>query len=360
MAKGFKHGAGGGAGLNFKVVGGTSAPSNPKENTILVDTNTPISGYHFGNEEPLVSDGNELTLALQHDGVYGTLDGSIVEDSNYTTKIFHLPTGARKVCIRIDNYSASNAAHTFFDKDSVPVSSFHRQAGYSFIDVPDNVAYVVLAVRNSETASVTGTNPEEGMVWIPTGTSSTVPFNALKKNGITVCPLSAKQGVNGVWESKNARIYKDGNWKAFQFDVAPNTDLNWVSLSATVNKTPVSTSITHTVKSSYNGKNANSYAYVDVDFTGYNTLYAKCTHSCNNTSNSDNLWTLQLTSTSGDVVIYIMSREVPKNSNSANEVFENFVDVSALTGKYRFRSKVDHFTTTSVTHYVTITECRLY
>lgn len=350
---------GGGTSLNFKVVGNPQ-PASPKENTIWVNTNTPISGYYFGNEEPLVSDGNELILATQYDGVYGTIDGTLVEDPNYATKVFHIPTGVRKVCIRIDNYSASNAAHTFFDKDSVPISPFHRQAGYSFIDVPDNAAYVVLAVRNSETVSVTGANPEEGTVWLPTGTSSTVPFNALKKNGITVYPLSVKQCVNGVWESKNARIFKDGNWKAFQFDVAPNTDLNWVSLSATVNKTPESTSITHTVKSSSSGTNANSYAYVDVDFTGYDTFYAKCTHSCNNTSNSDNLWTLQLTSTSGDVVSYIMSREVPKSSNSANEVFENFIDVSALTGKYRLRSNVDHFSTTSVTHYVTITECRLY
>lgn len=350
---------GGGAGLNFKVVGNPQ-PASPKENTIWVNTDTPISGYHFGNEEPLVSDGNELTLATQHDGVYGTIDGTIVEDPNYTTKIFAIPTGTRKVCVRIDNYIASNAAHTFFDKDSNVISPFHRQAEYAFYDVPDNAAYVVLALRNSETFSVTGANPEEGVVWISTGTPNAAGFNALKKNGIQVYPISAKQGVNGVWESKNARIYKDGNWKAFQFDVAPNTDLNWVSLSATVNKTPESTSITHTGKSSSNGTNANSYAYVDVDFTGYDTLYAKCTHSCNNTSNSDNLWTLQLTSTSGDVVSYIMSREVPKSSNSANEVFENFIDVSALTGKYRFRSKVDHFSTTSVTHYVTITECRLY
>lgn len=359
MAKGFKHGAGGGTSLNFKVVGNPQ-PASPKENIIWVNTNIPISSYHFGNEEPLVSDGNELTLALQHDGVYGTLDGSIVEDSNYTTKIFHIPTGARKVCIRIDNYSASNAAHTFFDKDSVPASSFRRQAGYSFIDVPDNAAYVVLAVRNSETVSVTGAYAEEGTVWISTGTSSTVPFNALKKNNITVYPMSAKQYVNGAWVNKTAKTYQGGKWVDWIVYVVPNTDLNWVSLSATVNKTPESTSITHTGKSNFNGTNANSYAYVDVDFTGYDTLYAKCTHSCNNTSNSNDLWTLQLTSTSGDVVIYIMSREVPKSSNSANEVFENFVDVSALTGKYRFRSKVDHFSTTSVTHYVTITECRLY
>lgn len=53
MAKGFKHGAGGGgASLNFKVFGGTSKPTNPKENTIWVNTDTDISGWVFSSEQP--------------------------------------------------------------------------------------------------------------------------------------------------------------------------------------------------------------------------------------------------------------------------------------------------------------------
>ena len=42
----------GGAGLNLKVVGGTSAPSSPKENTIWVNTSTAINGYAFSATEP--------------------------------------------------------------------------------------------------------------------------------------------------------------------------------------------------------------------------------------------------------------------------------------------------------------------
>ena len=52
MAKGFKHGAGGVSALNFKVVGGTSQPVNPKENTIWVNTQTEISGWAFSATEP--------------------------------------------------------------------------------------------------------------------------------------------------------------------------------------------------------------------------------------------------------------------------------------------------------------------
>ena len=47
--------SGGGSGnseLNFSVIGGTTQPVNPKENTIWVDTNTAINGWVFGIVEP--------------------------------------------------------------------------------------------------------------------------------------------------------------------------------------------------------------------------------------------------------------------------------------------------------------------
>lgn len=56
------------------------------------------------------------------------------------------------------------------------------------------------------------TNPTEGMVWITTGTSSTVEFNALKKNGIQVYPISAKQYVSRKWVDKTAQSYQGGKW----------------------------------------------------------------------------------------------------------------------------------------------------
>lgn len=51
-----------------------------------------------------------------------------------------------------------------------------------------------------------------GMVWIFTGTSSTVAFNALKKNGIQVYPISAKQYISGAWVDKTAKSYQGGKW----------------------------------------------------------------------------------------------------------------------------------------------------
>ena len=99
---------GGGAPLNFKVVGGTSAPASPKENTIWFNTSTAITSWAFSATEP-------------------------------------------------------------------------------------------------ET-------PAAGMVWISTGMTSTAPFNALKKNNITVHPISAKQYVSGAWVDKAAKSYQNGAW----------------------------------------------------------------------------------------------------------------------------------------------------
>ena len=51
----------GGAGLNFKIVGGTSQPSSPKENTIWIETDTAIGEYQFSATEPTTrADGTAL------------------------------------------------------------------------------------------------------------------------------------------------------------------------------------------------------------------------------------------------------------------------------------------------------------
>lgn len=53
MAKGFKHGGGGGSSLNFNVVLGTSQPSFPKENDIWVNTsNTSGATWVFSATQP--------------------------------------------------------------------------------------------------------------------------------------------------------------------------------------------------------------------------------------------------------------------------------------------------------------------
>lgn len=43
---------GGGTALNYTVVGGTTEPTNPKENTVWVNTDTAITSYVFSSVEP--------------------------------------------------------------------------------------------------------------------------------------------------------------------------------------------------------------------------------------------------------------------------------------------------------------------
>ena len=48
---------GGGAALNFKIVGGTAQPVNPAENTIWVDTDAKITSWIFSAAEPAPEEG---------------------------------------------------------------------------------------------------------------------------------------------------------------------------------------------------------------------------------------------------------------------------------------------------------------
>lgn len=99
---------GGGADINFKVVGGTTRPTSPKENTIWVNTSTKISEWTFSATQPV--------------------------------------------------------------------------------------------------------NPTGGMVWFSTGKSSSVEFNALKKNRLNVYPVSAKQYVSGSLVDVTCQSYQNGKW----------------------------------------------------------------------------------------------------------------------------------------------------
>ena len=54
----------------------------------------------------------------------------------------------------------------------------------------------------------------DGAVWISTGTSSPVPFNALKsaKQAVYIYPIAAKQYISGAWVDLTAKSYQGGEW----------------------------------------------------------------------------------------------------------------------------------------------------
>lgn len=95
MGKGFKHGASGGDPLNFKVVGGTTKPSNPKENTIWVDTDADITSWMFVNIINPVFTSKEGTVLFNYEAAK-TSNGDTIFDTvkNKNESIFIKPVSA--------------------------------------------------------------------------------------------------------------------------------------------------------------------------------------------------------------------------------------------------------------------------
>lgn len=169
-------GGSGGASLNYTVVGGTSAPSSPKENTIWVNTSTTITSHVFSAEQP---------------------------------------TGSA------------------------------------------------------------------GMVWFQVSTSSSVEFNALKKNVLQVYPLSAKQYVSGAWVDKTAMSYLDGIWVDWITWIYKNGDEcsdqtgGWTSAGYTYNNQSISSGTKETNKitlSSVNQKVASLGTQNAISLDGINVI----------------------------------------------------------------------------------------
>lgn len=166
-------GGGGGGGLNFQVVGNPQ-PTNPKENTIWLNTAKKITGKYFQTEQP---------------------------------------------------------------KDMQP-----------------------------------------GEVWISTGTSSTVAFNATKKDTVMLYPISAKQmGHDGVLVDVEAKSYQGGAW----VDWIPDGYLFYSGVGAIAQFTlkKESNAVVNIGKEyvEYNRTSTSSSQatyYVQKDFTGYNWLKA--------------------------------------------------------------------------------------
>ena len=233
MAKGFKHGAGGGTSLNFKVVGNPQ-PSTAKENTIWIDTDVPITGYYFQQEQP--------------------------------------------------------------------------------------------------------ENMTEGMVWIFTGTSSTMEFNALKKNGIQVYPISAKQYIVGAWVDKTAKSYQGGEWVDWwngelysPGNEWPNVTGGWVNrINAAITRTENYLEIHKTSTSSMAFVSTN----IAIDFT--NVTRIEMEYSNNNEADSGGLFLQNGSVPSSGASDW--AKKVAKASFAKINNLDDYrivaLDTTAISGKY--------------------------
>ena len=82
------------------------------------------------------------------------------------------------------------------------------KANTIWIDTDTEITSWIFSTTQPNTAA-------EGMVWIYTDTKSSAKFNALKKNCITVYPMSSRQYVNGEWVTKTAKSYQAGKWSTW-------------------------------------------------------------------------------------------------------------------------------------------------
>lgn len=83
-------------------------------------------------------------------------------------------------------------------------------------------------------------NLPAGTVWIKTGASSNLAFNAVKKNTIMVYPTACKQLLGGSWVDVTARSFIGGKWVdwiAYLFTESDGQVVPWVFASYNNNGT---------------------------------------------------------------------------------------------------------------------------
>ena len=203
---------GGGFGLNFRVLGGTAAPASPKANDIWVDTDTAVAGWHFCADEPNIYDlstrtaGDAHTIMAPHQVSAGDiLNFEIPAAAHVTREALRIldPVTGKSYYIRNGNGTAAGSwakgtmVGVLLSNTSMPIGSYGSGSGTALIRAWGKYYH------------------KEGEVWFPTGASSPVSFNAVKKNGLMVYPLSAKQYIGGTWVEKTAKSYQGGAWVAW-------------------------------------------------------------------------------------------------------------------------------------------------
>lgn len=180
---------------------------------------------------------------------------------------------------------------------------------------------------------------EEGLVWIAIGTISTVEFNSLKKNGIHVYPLSARQYVNGALVKKTAKSYRGGKWvEWFTYLIENGVDRiditgGWTAKCTSFNgytENLVPVCLTGDGFIDFSGGGGYLYTEKIFDLTDINTLVADANWSGANTNYS----LLGIVPTGGisDLNQMIAKATHPNFNAGRGEIR---LDISALSGYYR-------------------------
>lgn len=233
MGQAFLHGNGGANPLNFKVVGGTTQPSNPKENTIWINSSTAVDGWQFAKDDPNLLDFDFWSVIDVVNGTK-TVTGKTITltatDNNCFTHCSAIFTRAIIPCTPGKTYvfewdcvGAAGAVHLWpnaLEENSIVVSNTVGRIQFTAAD--DVTLFSIRVGVQSANTTATYSNMrvteierafKPGGVWVSTGTASVVKFNALKKNALEVYPIHANQYINGAWVKRTAKTYQNGIWK---------------------------------------------------------------------------------------------------------------------------------------------------
>lgn len=117
-------------------------------------------------------------------------------------------------------------------------------------------------------------------VWFQTGTTSKVEFNALKKNGIQVYLLGAKQYVNGALTDVPCFIYLGGEWKDLVSnlyvynagDQCNDVTGGWTKVEGGAEKVSFDNKKITFTYGSGSGRSAAAYTVNKIDVSKYKTM----------------------------------------------------------------------------------------
>lgn len=371
MAFGYKHGSsGGGERLNFIVVNSATEPSSPRENTIWVKCDysmhrwdiSPTQPCRVGKKNLIVypyyetthtEDG--ITFTDNGDGTV-TANGTATAESNfrfsYTSAesgMFILTPGTYTLSGCPSGGSSSAYAlllSRLNDSGSWEIYQRDYGSGKTFTIERDTYCCVLFRVFKGATAAGMTVRPmlekgsaassfargnATGQVWIKTDPIGSVSMNAIRKNGITVQPVSAYEyTTNNGWRSRDAQVYQNGAWKALEEleepwdgyyfkDGEQYTDVTggWTTDGwNNIGTVTVGTTIAVSGPSMISTKNT-------VDLTSAKTLW----FDSPNGNNGYNFGYLCVTSAKSVADTYIATSVQVKAGKGS-------VDVSSLSGKY--------------------------
>lgn len=352
--------------LNFTVVGGTSQPSSPNENTIWVNTSTSISKWIIDNEKPVgnIISAAGTTLCTLGGRVYtktnsGTCAFAIVTTDGFTGPMLVATSSSAATYTTSGNYSSTmTGSNTVVYNGTTYYYSTGAWMGGSYSVTPylGAMSFAAAARRLAKLLVAT-----EGTVWIANDNSAK-SFNALKNNSniITISPTFCQQYVSGSWATKTTKLYQSGSWTEFWSGELYNNGNLYTSITGGLSKIGLRRNSSYGTASepnvAYNTTNLHitptaagyggvAYFTNKIDLSNYNTLYFEGA-TCGEVA-SDTI--IGIWSAFGTYPTDYLSAQA-NGTNTATHT--KTIDITSLSGSYYIGFWV--FSTANTNAYITV------